>query len=82
MPNRVLGAYPRGRPCTVEMRLQFLAILETGASKILPKVAGTVRVTLIYSSADATQQSGLSANRKEPARVMRRRIATLPATSA
>ena len=57
------------------MRLQVLAILENGASKILPKGADTLRVLLILPNPEGTPKSEIeAAQRGLPASPIRRRV--------
>ena len=57
------------------MRLQVLAILENGASKILPKGTDTLRVLLILPNPEGGPklESG-AAQRRLPASPIRRRV--------
>ncbi|TLZ79162.1 MAG: hypothetical protein E6K05_08980 [Methanobacteriota archaeon] len=57
------------------MRLQVLAILENGASKIFPKGADTLRILLILPNQEAAPNSdGQAAQRRLPASPVRRRV--------
>jgi len=57
------------------MRLQVLAILENGASKILPKGSDTLRILLILPNQEAAPMSeGQAAQRRLPASPVRRRV--------
>jgi len=57
------------------MRLQVFAILENGASKILPKGADTLRVLLIVPDQEgAAKSDGQTGQRRLPASPVRRRV--------
>jgi len=57
------------------MRLQVLAILENGASKILPKGSDTLRILLILPNQEAAPNSdGQAGQRRLPASPVRRRV--------
>lgn len=59
----------------MQMRLQVLAILENGASKILPKASDTLRVLLILPDQQAASKPGAEVRLgAKPASPVRRRI--------
>jgi len=65
------------------MKLQVLAILENGASKILPKGSDTLRVLLILQDQrEAAQSSARSPSRNSSARVRQRLMSDLTVVSA
>jgi len=57
------------------MRLQVLAILENGASKILPKGSDTLRILLILPNPEGAPKSeSETAPHRPPASPIRRRV--------
>ncbi len=66
------------------MRLQVLAILENGASKILPKGSDTLRILLILPNQEGVPKSESQAGeRRPPSSPIRRRVmASLAGESA
>src|SRR6266566_799702 len=74
--TRVLPPYPlRSHPPPGHMRLQVLAILENGASKIFPKGSDTLRILLILPNQEAAPNSdSQAAQRRLPASPVRRRV--------
>ena len=68
---------------SLQMRLQVLAILENGASKILPKASDTLRVMLILSEQQGpAKPSAQVRSGAEPASPIRRRILASLATGS
>lgn len=67
----------------LQVKLQVLAILENGASKILPKGSDALRVLLILRDPqEAVQSSARSLSRTSSARVRQRVMSDLSAASA
>jgi hypothetical protein len=72
---RARSLSPPTRSLSMQMRLQVLAILENGASKVLPKASDTLRVLLILPDPQGTAKPGAQIRPgAQPASPVRRRI--------
>src|SRR5947208_10185263 len=75
-PTCVRGPYPpEGHDGSKQMRLQVLAIMENGASKIIPKGSDTLRVLLILRAPEGSPSSeSPESQRGSPPSPIRRRV--------
>lgn len=75
-PTCVRGPYPpEGHHGSKQMRLQVLAIMENGASKIIPKGSDTLRVLLILRAPEGSPASeSPESQRGSPPSPIRRRV--------
>jgi len=75
-PTCVRGPYPpEGHHGSKQMRLQVLAIMENGASKIIPKGSDTLRVLLILRAQEGSPSAeSPESQRGSPPSPIRRRV--------